>query len=120
MLKGAFIGIGIVVACLLPPILHFLTGPLGPFIGGFVAGTKTRATPQQAIGIGLAMGLVIATLLSVGLVIATLLFVALSSRIDLGMLRFVSPGLFVYVAALGTTGAMVGGHVASRVEAHTP
>ena len=110
MLKGAFIGIGIGVACLLPPILHIVTGPLGPFIGGFVAGTKTRATPQQALGTGLAMGLVIATLLSV----------VLSFFVDPGLLRFVGPGLFVYVAALGTTGAMVGGHVAMKAEERAP
>ena len=110
MLKSAFIGIGVGVACLLPPIIHFVTGPLGPFIGGFVAGTKTRLTPQQAVGTGVAMGLVIATLLSV----------VLSFFVDPGLLKFVGPGLFIYVSALGTTGAMVGGHVARRAEEQVP
>ena len=57
MLKGALIGIGITLVGMLPPILHFVTGPLGPFIGGFVGGSSVRATPEKALGIGTLMGL---------------------------------------------------------------
>ena len=106
MLKGAFIGIGIGLACLLPPIIHFITGPLGPFIGGFVAGTKTRATAPQALGTGLSMGVVIAGLVTV----------ALSFFLDGDALGFIGGGLFIYVATLGTAGALVGGAIASRGE----
>lgn len=30
-------GGGIAFGCLLPPLAHFITGPLGPFIGGLIA-----------------------------------------------------------------------------------
>ena len=106
MLKSALIGTGIGLACLLPPIIHFITGPLGPLIGGFVAGTKTRATAPQALGTGLSMGLVIAGLATV----------ALSFFLDRDALGFIGGGLFIYVATLGTAGALVGGAVASRAE----
>ena len=40
MSRAAFIGVGVALLCLLPPILHFITGPLSPAIGGFVGGMQ--------------------------------------------------------------------------------
>ena len=28
---------------MLPPVVHLVTGPIGPFVGGFVAGNKANA-----------------------------------------------------------------------------
>ena len=38
--KVAFIGLCITVGLLLIPLVHFVSGPLGPAIGGFIAGSK--------------------------------------------------------------------------------
>jgi len=35
-LLAGLIGAAIAVACVLPPLIHLLTGPLGALIGGFV------------------------------------------------------------------------------------
>src|ERR1051326_4722410 len=35
-LASGLIGAVVSVSCIFPPILHLVTGPLGPFIGGFV------------------------------------------------------------------------------------
>ncbi len=37
MLKGVFVGVGIMIVAFLIPILHFISGPLGPFIAGYFA-----------------------------------------------------------------------------------
>jgi hypothetical protein len=36
------------VVAVLPPILHFLTGPVGPGIGGFIAGRALRLSDREA------------------------------------------------------------------------
>lgn len=42
-LVAGLIGAGVAVACLLPPIVHLVSGPLGPAIGGFVGSSRVRA-----------------------------------------------------------------------------
>ena len=56
-LLPGLLGFGISLLCLLPPIIHFLTGPLGPLIGGFVGGLQTRAKLKDAFLIGLSIGI---------------------------------------------------------------
>lgn len=58
-------GFAIAVGCLLPPLLHFVTGPLGPFIGGFAGGMRARATSRGAVAIGLMMGICLSLFLLV-------------------------------------------------------
>ena len=57
---SGLIGAGVSVACILPPILHLVTGPLGPMIGGFVAANRVRPGPRAQI----IVALTIATALS--------------------------------------------------------
>ena len=49
MFKGALIGIGIVALSVLPPMIHFVTGPVGPLIGGFVAGWSRSPTVSISV-----------------------------------------------------------------------
>jgi hypothetical protein len=55
-LLGGLLGAAVAVGCILPPILHLVTGPLGPLIGGFVAasrinpGTRGRAIIAVTVG----------------------------------------------------------------------
>jgi hypothetical protein len=48
------------VVCLLPPGVHFITGPIGPAIGGYVAGSRMKLTATESAVAGLAMGIAIA------------------------------------------------------------
>ena len=46
--KAGLMAMGIAVLCLLPPGIHFVTGPLGPAIGGFlVAFTNPNAQAKK-------------------------------------------------------------------------
>jgi hypothetical protein len=59
-LLAGLVGIPIALVCVLPPLLHLVTGPLGPFIGGFAVarhirpGMRGRAIIAGVIGSGLA------------------------------------------------------------------
>ena len=49
----------LVVAALavLPPILHFFTGPIGPGIGGFIAGKQLKLSDRDAAIMGVLVAL---------------------------------------------------------------
>jgi len=57
ILKAASIAFGVSLICLIIPIVHLVSGPLAPAIGGFVgAGTiSARKIHAPAIGLSLAM-----------------------------------------------------------------
>lgn len=59
-LASGLIGAVVSVCCIFPPILHLVTGPLGPLIGGFVAANRVQPTPRARI----LVALTIATVLS--------------------------------------------------------
>ena len=109
MIRHALMGVGISLVCLLPPIAHFVTGPLGPFIGGWFAGSKHQATPGQAIGIGAFMGLFMVLPLVVVLAVYNLV---LSLENDL--LLIIGVVMLGYTAVFGSVGAMVGGYIVGR------
>lgn len=54
----ARIVLGAAIACIvtlvawLPPILHFFTGPVGPAIGGFIAGKQLKLSDREAAIMG--------------------------------------------------------------------
>ena len=77
MSKAAFIGAGVALLCFLPPILHFITGPLSPAIGGFVGGMQLpgrRPSLGAIAGMAGVMTLVLATTITaftaIGLTVA--------------------------------------------------
>ena len=109
MIASALLGVTISVACLLPPVVHFITGPLGPFIGGYFAGSRIKATPIMALSIGGMMG-ILSVLPILGLV-------ALLRRwmdIEVGLVYPISFGVSLYISLLGGGGAMLGGATASK------
>ena len=106
MVKGALIGFGLSILLLLIPIVHFITGPLGPLIGGYVGGGVVRAAPHQALGIGLLMGLFMA---------APVLLIALALQslevweAGQGLLTSVAGILAIWAGVFGAVGAYFGG-----------
>lgn len=116
-------GFAISVGCLLPPLLHFVTGPLGPFIGGFAAGMKARATGKDALLIGLTMGVLLSLfLLALGSILMSFqnsLPAAMNKMLGGDMLAQTSllpiaviP--FAVAAVLGTAGAFLGGRMVNK------
>ena len=99
------IGAGIAVACLIPPIVHFISGPLGPLIGGAFVGAKTKTAGLHAaiagITIGVALGLAVP-------VFGVLLEAILPVRFPQEALVIVGIVSFIYSTALGTAGAWIG------------
>ncbi len=109
---AALIGVGISVGCLMVPLVHIVSGPLGPAIGGFVSGSRVRASGSRVgilgICIGCGMALVFAG-------IAALLLVIAPNMWKVGTLenRYWFWGLTTAIWAYGTTvgclGAWLGG-----------
>lgn len=117
-LVAGLIGAGVALGCVLPPILHLVTGPLGPFIGGFVAanrageGARARAVVALTVATGLA-GFVTG-LLSIARTVAAAnelpdWFPSTPARIAV-----VGTVVWAYAALLATIGAVVRGSVGQK------
>ena len=99
------IGAGIAVACLIPPIVHFISGPLGPLIGGAFAGARTKAGGLHAVVAGLTIGVLLGLVVPVfGVLLEAILPVSFPPE-ALVIVGIVS---FVYSTALATAGAWIG------------
>jgi hypothetical protein len=114
---AGLLGAGIAIGCVLPPIVHLLTGPLGPFIGGFVAANRARP--------GLRGQAIIAALVGTGvagvMAIAATVLVSLAGRSQLpdwfpssGALGAVLGGVWLYGAVLAMVGTAVSGSFAAK------
>jgi hypothetical protein len=104
---AGLLGIGVCVLCILPPLIHWVSGPLGPLIGGFTAGARIKAKGAEAGIIGLTMGI------GLGLVVGTIVFVASSfsggGRTSPALIAAAGGAALVYASALGSFGAWFAG-----------
>ena len=108
------------LACILPPIIHFVTGPLAPLIGGFVGGLRVKPDKKGSVIIGLAIGILLsAVLFSIGMLINSL-GVSLPSIIseyaskdiiNTSNLLKITTLIFIYTSVLGSIGAMLAGKI---------
>jgi hypothetical protein len=105
LLLDALIGAGVAIACLVPPVVHFISGPLGPLIGGAVAGGRSRASGLSALVIGLTIGLLLAVAVPA---LALLLETILPVRFPEDALLVIGAIVFVYSSLLGWLGALIG------------
>lgn len=114
-LIGAFIGFAVTLGMLMPPILHWVTGPLGPLVGGFFGGSRVRLRPAHAPIMGLLMGLLmvlpLSSLILLGRVTESLVPDSLQR-----ILGIVAVIMVLYTTATGSIGAAVGGALASKRE----
>lgn len=120
---SGLIGMGIAVGCLLPPLLHFVTGPLGPFIGGFFGGMKARAKWNGALIIGLTIGIGLTTfLILIGAIVMSFnislpgIMSKMSDENSLTSMSILGIALipFSIGSVLGTIGAFLGGKMANK------
>ncbi len=103
MARAALIGVGISLIGLIIPIVHVITGPLGPLAGGFLAGQSLDSPDElKAIGVGGLMG-VFMGLLATPFALGTWLI------FDVPAIVLAIPAMvFVWVAVLGSAGALFG------------
>jgi hypothetical protein len=108
---GGAIATAIALACVLPPLVHIVTGPLGPFIGAFVVAQRLEPDPRGCAVIAATLGL------SFGLLgaAAAALVAGLSGPSgppdwfpDTATVALIVGGMAAYAAALGGAGAAVG------------
>jgi protein-S-isoprenylcysteine O-methyltransferase Ste14 len=114
---AGLLGAGIAIGCVLPPIVHLVTGPLGPLIGGFVAANRAKPGPRGQAIIATIVGTGVAGLMA----IAATVLVGLAGRSQLpdwfpssGMLGAVLAGVWLYGAVLAAVGTAVSGAFAKK------
>ena len=116
LVSAVFVALGVTVLLLIIPVVHFISGPIGPFVGGFIAIGRWRSRPESAIGAGLAFGFALWLLLALvaAVVIVTLAFSTgvISGGTGALVIGAVVGGVF-YIVILATAGAIVS---ASRVK----
>ncbi|HET9015023.1 MAG TPA: hypothetical protein VFN57_05465 [Thermomicrobiaceae bacterium] len=57
VLKGSVLTVGIAVLCFLPPIVHLVTGPLSPLIGGYFAGSRFGLNGDESAIVGVVLAI---------------------------------------------------------------
>ena len=76
MIKGVFIGLGVVVLLAIIPVVHFVGVPAGPFIAGYFGINAARDYPgtpgRKALAYGLWLGLVVGVITVVAAIGVTL------------------------------------------------
>jgi hypothetical protein len=114
---SGLLGAGVAIACILPPLLHLITGPLGPFIGGFVAANRAKPGARGRIVIAVTIGTAVASLIGVGALVLT----GLAGKSQLpswfpasNTLAAILGGVWIYATALGAGGAAVSNAFANK------
>ncbi len=113
MIKNAFIGFIVSLLCIAPPVIHFVTGPLGPLIGGWIAGSRTKSSLEQSIVIGFVMGFFMT------FPVATVMLVSRfganeEATVDGLLLILIGVGVLWYTTILGIVGAALGGKMTNK------
>ena len=114
-------GAGIAVACLLPiPIVHLVAMPLGPFLGGFVAGNMARPGARGRAIIAIIVGSGVSGVLAIAA--AVLLSFAQKDELpswfpEKGTLAGILAGVWLYEATMSAVGATVSVALARKKQA---
>lgn len=105
---GALLTLAIAILGILPPLLHFITGPLGPLIGGLFSGYRMQARLAEAAGMGLVVGFII---LVPGALIVSMLGDAPGSGNTQVVILL---GVAAYFGLMTMLGALAGGALAPK------
>jgi hypothetical protein len=115
---AGIVGAAIAVACMLPiPIVHLFAMPLGPFLGGFVAGNIARPGMRGRAIIAVIVGSGVSGLLAIAA--AVLLNVARKDELPTwfpakDMLLAIIGVVWLYEATMATIGATVSVSLAQK------
>ena len=112
VVKAAVMAVAISIVCVLPPIVHFVTGPLGPAIGGYFAGHRMQLSGGQAALVGIILG-------SVEGILTPFFFVRINLIPDFStpILVFFGGFVAIYVMVLSGAAAWIGGSSSRNEEA---
>jgi hypothetical protein len=110
--KASLIGIGVCFLCLLPPILHLITGPLSPLIGGIVAGVRAQARGTAALTIGLTIAAGFGVIVGLAGGLAVLVMGNGGTPVAPGLFVGIEAGVVSYAFVLASLGALAGGRLA--------
>ena len=108
MIKGVFLALGIMIGCLIIPLVHFVAFPASPFIGGYF-GIKYAQVPRELYA---AKCLLFGALLgSQFLILGSLAAALVVTLSDLGqrflvIIWIVVAVLTLYTGSMGALGAM--------------
>ena len=115
LISAVLMALAITVLLLIIPVVHFVSGPIGPFVGGFIAIGRWSRRPDSAFAAGVAFGLLLWLILGVvaAIIIVILAFATgvISGGTGALIIGAVVGGVF-YITILATAGAIVS---ASRV-----
>jgi hypothetical protein len=110
-LLAGLVAAAIALGCFLPPLVHFISGPLGPAIAGFIVAQRVKPGTRGIAVIAGTLGVTLAGLLAL---VAT----AIVKLSDSGkppdwfpatdQLALILAGVAVYAAALGAIGTAFG------------
>lgn len=77
MIKGVFIGLGVVLILAIIPVVHFIGVPAGPFIAGYFGINAARDYPgvpgRKALVFGLWLGAIVGAITVLAAIIVTLI-----------------------------------------------
>jgi hypothetical protein len=108
---GGAIAMGIALACVLPPLVHIVTGPLGPCIGAFVVAQRLKPDARGCAVIAATLGLGFGVL-GAAAAAAIVGFAGPSGPPDWfpdgASIGLILGGVMAYAAALGAAGAAFG------------
>ncbi len=110
MLRSALIGAAITLACIVVPVVHFITAIPSAFIGGYVAGARLACAPGQALAVA---GLM-AALLAVPVLAAAVIVRIVDPEFPIGFVAGAGVTLLVWFGGSGAVGAALGGVSARR------
>jgi hypothetical protein len=117
LIRAAVLAAAVALACVIPPIVHFVSGPLGPGIGGFVAGLNLRCDFNGAAVLGVFEAIVFTLAASLLALAASIFSPGLLPSVHWTVALIGGLVAFLYVFWLGTMGAWAGGAMARRSEA---
>ena len=107
--------------CLLPPILHYITGPFGPFIGGVVVGMRGRLSAREGALVGVGMGLIVLAIATVVTAIALQAGVLEAHwRRGIPVIWVLPLIVWLQASLLGAGGAMLGSRIARAQDQPRP
>jgi len=107
VVKGVFIAFGIMVVCLLIPLVHFVAAPASPFIGGYIGISSAKSNQLPAMVKAVVFGCLLGGLV---LIITAAASAVITTVADVGRFFWilwigVAIGS-VYTASMSALGAM--------------